>query len=403
LVPSGPRPHRLLDGSLIGIEWASYGTTNVFADGSFLQKVCGALLERFNIKATGSLAPPSRRFFSDPEGILVLRFYLKNAEARVSPFFVDPHRRPRTIVTDTKTGHRYLGYTSEFQKSRNGRDWHSYVTMTSFPRAQKYLQCDLHDEHGKVLGRLSLKNPAYLRRKPVTPLPSPATITIGNVDVTFGQREFPQEPPPGSFAGMPIALLNLKISRAGLALTNWRVADTTWRDSYGNHQFINAVKTLTNDWQQYRVWRFLDRAHAWKVRFSVTKDTNFTPEELCTFEVKYPLPAPKIELCHGRRLQVSFVNTDMLSVDLLDTNENVRLTFIEVTDPQGNDLYSGSGSWRQHGFWRGLQHQRRVDGVLHIDSSIKPGTVARVTVAIHTNYPAEYIFPPHPQAIRLSR
>jgi len=262
--------------------------------------------------------------------------------------------------------------------------------MTAFPRAQKYLNLDIEDENGQSLAKLSVNNLGYVGRAPISPAASPTRIAVADMDVTFGAVEFPENAPVGS-GGMPLGFLNLKMSRSGVTVTNWRVADTRFRDPYGNHVFMGTSKTVTNEWQQYRHWDFLDPANTWKAQFSITKDADFSADELCTFEVSYPLVGQTIEVCHGRRLQVAFVNTDMLSVDLLDTNANVRLTFIGAADEQGK-LESGTGSWSQHRFWRALD-QRKIGDTIYVGSP-KPGTVFRVTVAIHTNYPVEHIFVP---------
>ena len=381
---------RLPGGSGVSVEWVAYGRTNVFVDGNLLERTFGSLLQKFKGLGLAFLKAPTRKVFSDPEGKLMFRLRFENVDRQSSPFFLQPHKRPRIIVSDASTAHRYLGHIWDAEKSRNGRDWHAYVSMTAFPRAQKYLKVDIEDEQGELLARLSVKNPGYVRRAPITPAASPTQISVGDMDVTFGSVEFPEKAPLG-FGGMPPAVLNLKISRGGLTVTNWRLADATFRDPYENHQFTGTSKTLTNDWQRYRLYGFLDPANAWKAQFGITKDADFSPDELCTFDVKYPLVGQTIEVCHGRRLQVAFVNTDMLSVDLLDTNANVRLTFIGAADEQGK-LESGTGSWSQHRFWRALD-QRKIGDTIYVGSP-KPGTVFRVTVAIHTNYPVEHIFVP---------
>jgi hypothetical protein len=388
-----PRPRELPDKSLLSIDWVSYGRTNIFVDGTLMDKVLGGFMQRLGLK--GPWKPPTQTVFSNPEEVLVLRLRLQNVDPRSSPFFLAPHQRPQLFISDPDTGHRYMGHVSDFRKSRDG--WNSYVSMGAFPRRGKHLPIEIRDEHGKTSCKFSVKNPDRRRDGPPSPAPSPATVRVGEMDLTFGRVAFPEKPRSGSFAGMPMATLNLNISRHGTALTNWRAADMIFRDPYGNHRRMNAPKSLHDDWQRYGLWGFLDPTHAWKLQFSVTLDAGFTADELCTFEVNYPLAAKKIETCHGRTLQVGFVNRDMLAVNLVDTNANVRLTFVEARDQHGVNLYSGGASWSQHQFWRGLEYQRLVDGVTFIES-LKTGAVIRVTVAVHTNYPAEYVFaPPRPR------
>src|SRR5436190_9251764 len=263
---------RLADGSVVSVEWVSYGRTNVFVDGSTLQRTFGSWAQKTKIKALASIKPPVRDVSSDPEGILSFRLCFKNVDRRSSPFFLDSWKRPRIIISDADTGHRYLGRIWDLKKSRNGRDWHAYMGMTAFPRAQKYLMLDIQDEHGDSLGELSVKNPAYAAREPSAPAPSPPTITVGDLEVIFGAMEFPEKAPPGTFGGLPMAILNVKITQQGAAVTNWRATDTRLRDLYGNHQFMNAGKSVSNDWQQYHLYGFLDQANAWKTQFSITRD-----------------------------------------------------------------------------------------------------------------------------------
>lgn len=68
----------------------------------------------------------------------------------------------------------------------------------------------------------------------------------------------------------------------------------------------------------------------------------------------------------------------MLSVALTNKPLNVRITFVDARDEEGNNLDNWSGSFGQHFFWKSLKLS-------------KPTTV-RATVAIRENYKAEITF-----------
>jgi len=215
------------------------------------------------------------------------------------------------------------------------------------------------------------------------------------MELTFGLVELPEEPPPGR--GKPQAFLNLKLSRDGRTVTNWQVGDFRFRDAYGNHLLFSPGAAEGVEWQRYLFWgSSLDPAHVWKGHFSLAQDADFSADELCTFDVRYPLTTQKIEVCHGRKLKVGFPNTNYLSLFLLDTNANVRLTFVKAVDEGGTRLFSGhrgTMGWTQHAFLHRLTEYASATGEM-VTNVLKPGTVVKVTVAIHTNYVGEYVFTP---------
>ena len=88
---------------------------------------------------------------------------------------------------------------------------------------------------------------------------------------------------------------------------------------------------------------------------------------------------------NGVPVQIDFVNTDMLSVELTNKPSHLRLTFLKAEDDKGTNLDDRTGSWGQHRFWKMLKLERTA--------TPKPVRV-HATVAIHENYDAEFLLQP---------
>ena len=69
-----------------------------------------------------------------------------------------------------------------------------------------------------------------------------------------------------------------------------------------------------------------------------------------------------------------------LAVELPGKPEDLRLTFVEAFDDDGNNLDNRSGSFLQHHFWRYLKLERP--------------TKVHAVVALRRNYKAEFIIQP---------
>jgi hypothetical protein len=78
------------------------------------------------------------------------------------------------------------------------------------------------------------------------------------------------------------------------------------------------------------------------------------------------------------------LNTAGLDVELTNKPAQMRVTFIKAVDDEGTNLYSGSGSWSQHRFWK----------MLNARSATGKPTQIHATVAIHENYEAEFMLQP---------
>src|SRR3954471_7338799 len=78
--------------------------------------------------------------------------------------------------------------------------------------------------------------------------------------------------------------------------------------------------------------------------------------------------------------RISFLKDRILAVELPDKPEDLRLTFAEAFDDDGNNLDNRSGSFGQHLFWRYLKVQKTTN--IH------------VTVALRSNYKAEFTIQP---------
>jgi hypothetical protein len=144
----------------------------------------------------------------------------------------------------------------------------------------------------------------------------------------------------------------------GVVLTNWSTAHIEADDASGNWGINSMPAGFTNGWNLARGWRGLDPRFVWRLKVDFAPASQFRPESLFQFRVPVSLVSPILTNAAGIPLEISWVNQNMLSVQMLTKPEDLRLLFVDAKDSQGRNLAEYSGSWGQAGFWRAL----RLDG-----------------------------------------
>jgi hypothetical protein len=75
------------------------------------------------------------------------------------------------------------------------------------------------------------------------------------------------------------------------------------------------------------------------------------------FVVRVPvsMASPLITNVASVPVTISWVNSDMLSMQIPTNRTELAIKLVTASDDFGNSLQSGTGSWNRHGFWRRLE------------------------------------------------
>jgi hypothetical protein len=378
----------LADGSRLVLSGVRVGKTNVYTHGTFLSKVVGRFFQSGLKLAGHTISPPSTVEVRSPENadILSAQFQLYTAPARRGDFVTPPfYRKFRLLIT----GDDGFAYVHEFMGSYEFRDYQNgtfaYLNAQAWPRTSRLLRISLEERSSpnrrdfRELATFVVKNPKRVPEGWQVTFPFRTNLP-GNVEVEMGELGVRAEPHPSDIWESSVELA-IRFTSGGQVMTNWGIQSGRIWDSSGNFDWFAAVKTITNGWVIYQSHRVLDPALPWRFEVSFARDSDFPETNLLTFDMGWPIWSPSSPSYAGLPVNVSFVNGTMLAVELPGKPRDLRLTFVGARDDQGKDIYEGSGSWNQHGFWRSLRLNSEVVNV-------------HATVAIHPDYPASFILQP---------
>jgi hypothetical protein len=386
----------LPDGTVLVLSGWKVGRTNIYSHGTGLSKALGRFAPSNAISVFGmKLQRPQVVRMPGPEGGELLTAELSigagspRERSLVSPPFYRKHRL--LISGDDDKGFTFVKELNEFKSQPDGL--FSLVWAWSYPRDSRRLHFRLEERQTNntrdwsELTTFVMKNPKPVRAEAWRLERSPRFKLADGLEVEVGELEVRHEPIHPTDIWEYTAFLPVRILRNGQMATNWGIQDGKVWDATGNYDSFSYgfTKTVTNDWTTYRMHRPLDPAKVWKFQLNFARDSDFPATNLFSFTVPWPLSGAIQTNFGGSPIQIDFVNTDMLSVQLTNKPVRLRVTFIKAVDDEGTDLDGRVGSWGQHGFWKGLKSARTP--------TPKPVQV-HATVAIHENYHAEFMLQP---------
>jgi hypothetical protein len=362
LWPEASCTRTLPDGTTFVLSGLRIGQSNVYVHGSFLSRSIGRLAPANGVQILGVLP----------------------GSPRESVFLKPPFYRKLRLLISADDGFAFVQDFQGFSKQPDGI--FAPIAANAFPRDARVLRIRMEDRDSasnrdwRELATFSLNNPRPARVETWPFTNSPRWMLPNGLQVEIGELVVRREPIHPSDIWQYLALLPIRITSKGEAITNWGIHNGTVKDASGNQDGFSFGKVVTNDWMIYRIFRPLDPAKVWRFKVGIALDSNFPATNLFSFEIPWPLKAPIQTNFGGVQAQIDFVNQDMLAVQLTNKPEGLRLAFVSASDPEGSNLDGFSGSWGQHSFWRMLK--------------LAKTTTVHATIAIHTNYPVEFTLKP---------
>jgi hypothetical protein len=391
LLQQKPSSFTLSDGSVLSVDSARFGRTNIFLDGTMLEKALRRVLPTNGLRVMGMhLQPPKERVLTFRDGeVLVLRLCLSSPNERSNVFFNQKAPEMAVLSHEAPGAHAYRCYLRPFNRARNGKRWYSYIAATAFPRQETQLRLDVLDRSGASLAKLHFRNPVRHTTQEHWSSPLSPSTNLHGLNVAFGGIRLPEPTARVEFGPLQMATLPVIIQSSSRILTNWTVTDLLMRDGNGNRLRVNPVKVVTNGGQECHLPQYLDPASPWRIDFSLTRDSDFDAKEIHSFTFSHPLTG-QTETFGDYILYFSCL--DRLAVTLRPTNSNVRLSFIDAFDGAGEALWPGSGNWGQHHFNREMEYRRTENGMNRV-MVLSGHKEVTVRFAIHTNYHASVLIP----------
>jgi hypothetical protein len=378
---------KLADGSSLTLSGLKVGFTNEYTHGTFLSRTVGGFATTNGLNVAGwKISRPVSFKLPGPPGVEILsaRMQLKEGPSSSSALLHPAFHRKYRIVISGEREFTIINDFSNFQKQSDGL--FSYIQLWNFPRDSRLIRIRL-EERGDSQGRdwhpvatFVMKNPRRVRPAEWKPQPPPKLKLGPDLDVEVGEIVVKDEPPHPTDIWEHTCLLPLRFTSHGQVVTNYGLHDGNARDSVGNLGGIAGRRSVTNGWVFYHGFNPLDPALPWRLELNFALESDIPATNLYSFTLPWPMRTP-LESDFGEwPARISFVNDKILAVELPGKPEDLRLTFVEAFDDDGNNLDNRSGSFGQHLFWRYLKVQ-------------KPTRVHAV-VALRRNYKAEFIIQP---------
>jgi hypothetical protein len=380
------------DGSKLVLSGVRIGRTNVYTHGSFLSQTIGRFIPSNGLSIAGyDLQPPSRVALYDWWGqtqaveVLTAQLRLLPASARADDFLKPPFYRKFRLLIVGDDGFTYVQEFDAFKRYEDGL--FRYVNAHTFPRTSRTVQFRIEERDNPAkrnfrdVAAFAVKNPKRAKVEPWSIDESPRITLAADLTIELGDLVVRSEPNPRDIWDH-VADLSFRVTNRGRVLTNWAIHHTRIRDASGNTDWFFGSTRITNDWTIYRSHRVLDPFQPWRFDVNFALDSDFPETNLFSFAITWPMAATNQTEFGGLPVSISFVNTDMLAVELPSKPPHLRLTFVSAFDDVGQNVNEGSGSWGQHSFWKLLK-------VRH-----NKGMNVTATIAIHPNYPATFTLQP---------
>jgi hypothetical protein len=390
-------PQRLPDGTLLELTDLKFGPTNTFKHGAWLERILGGLIPSNGIHVAGvDLQRRSKVGFGYTNSpFLTAQFRLSGRlvdyerSEFMSPKF---HRQFRlTIIGDDE-----FPVVPHLLPAKEHRDGiFVYVHAWAFPRSARVLRfrIEQHDQAlapWRTVAEFIRRNPARATERNWTAEAYPVERTSGGLSVVLGEVtvELRHTNRWESFWQHTVTT-PIRITENGVLLTNWGAHQLMVEDSSGNELGVGGPKRVQDGWIVYEGFRSADPSKVWRLRAGFALDSDYPATNLHTLTVPVPLARPFTTNVAGYPLEIGFVNTDMLSVQLLTNAPDLRLAFVAARDENGKDIDFQAGSYSQFKFWRAMS-------LPFLRSSGPPpasGTIT-ATIAISRNVPLEFTVKP---------
>ena len=396
LWPDNSSKQVLSDGTVLVLSGVMVGRTNVYSHGTRLSKILGPLAPSNGINVAGlKLERPQRVVMPASEGneILTAELWLGPGSPQEKTFLSPPfYRKHRLLISgDDEDGFTFVKEFHDFKKQADGL--FSLIWAESYPRDSRRLHFRLEERASNTnrdwreVATFVVANPKRAQVEPWKAERSTRLKLSDRLEVEIGELTVRHEPIHPTDIWEYTAFLPMRVFSDGQLATNWGIDGGLVQDAIGNYSGLNLAftKRITNSWTEYRIHHPLDPTKAWKFKVGFARDSDFPATNLFSFSVPWPLIGVIQTNLGAFPLQIGFWNTDMLSVELTNKPANLRLTLVKVVDDDGGDLDDRTGNWGQHHFSKMLKVQRAA--------TPKPVRV-HATIAIHENYPAEFILRP---------
>ena len=386
-LPKGSK-QTLSDGTILVLSGVKIGRTNVYTHGTLLSKLIGRFAPAKGITfGRFKLQPPIKiTIGGEPMETVCAEVQLLHAGSpRRELSFISPafYRKFRLLVS----GDDDFVFVQEFDRFKLPPDGtFGYFSARSFPRDSRLLHFRLEERDDsnkrdwREVTTFIVKNPSRASIQPWKGEHSTRFKLDSSLDVEVGELVVRHEPIHPIDIWEYLALLPIRITNNTQAVTNWGIREGTVEDASGNFDHFTFSKIMTNDWMVYRMFRPLDPTKPWRFNVKFAIDSDFPKTNLFSFVVPFGLTTSIRTNLGGQPVEIGFVNSDMLSVQLTNKPAATRLTFVTATDDGGNNLDGRTGSWGQHSFWRRIERP--------------PTPQIHVTVAIHPTYPATFTLLP---------
>lgn len=389
-------PLSLSDGSVLVFRGVTYGTNHQFAAAGW-RGVLGRMLPR---KLTGRLgrgpsvttAAPSLTVWVERRG---------GGGGPVNPQYV------------LGTGTNFAPAHSNHFTSAGGGPGASIIEgygFASFPRRGRMITLRLYDRGGggsnwerpTLAGEITFRNPAPSAAAPWTPEPLPATKRVDDFDVTlkdvFVNADWNRRRPlkPVTNAVNASVFARLHFSRDGKRLDEWSAPKVELSDATGNRLSSSSWSggLQEKDYELQFTGTLWPDEKAWKMRFELSRLTNFTTAELWTVR---GLPLGSTNLTNnaafatnlqGVVVQIEAVSpksqsqaTHELFIRVRPDRPDYRLTLVSVKDESGRKP-------SQHGSsWGGGEYKYSLD--VHTNAQ-----TLDVTLALHQSRYVEFLAQP---------
>jgi hypothetical protein len=389
-----PKPLRLFDGTLLELSRLKLGSSNAFVHGSALERGLEPLLPTNGMRL-GRVRlnrPMTANRIGFKESVLSLEFRLsgspvENGTSRIlSTKF---YREFRLVIS----GDDKFPYIHEFlQTSRYHDGVFLYINSTCFPRSSSALHFELqqHDDRlgpWRTVAEFYRTNPARDEARNWSAEPTPLQRRTNAVEFVMGTvKVSPHDSNPWEYFWQTTVDIPFQVKVDGVLRTNWTLHQLNGEDTSGNSLFIGASRHIENDWSIYRASRSLDPGKVWRLRADLAPESGFAPEELFTFDAPAPPSGSLATNFANVRLNIGWVNVNMLSVELVEEPAGKRLIFVDAQDAHGRSIREHSGSWGRTRFWRSINVPER--------SPSGESPPIRATIALTRNIPIEVTVQP---------
>jgi hypothetical protein len=244
----------------------------------------------------------------------------------------------------------------------------------SFPRRGRMITLRLYDrgaggrnwDKPTFAGEITFRNPAPSAAAPWTPEPLPATKRVDDFDVTlkdvFANADWNRRRPlkPVTNAANASVFARLHFSRDGHRLDEWSSPKVELSDATGNHLSSSSWTggLQEKDYELQFTATLWPDEKAWKMRFELSRLTNFTSAELWTVR---GLPLGATNLTNNAAFTANlqgvvvqfesvmprsqYQTTHELFVRVRPDRSDYRLTLVAVKDEIGRVPQQQGSSW----------------------------------------------------------